>query len=242
MNMLDYYKDYFGKGGVYTCEHISGPTSRPYLLTEWLKAYTKPGDKILDVGCGDLYLSTKLPDRQWTGVDINTEKAKGNALTWDLMNAPYPFAEGYFDAVVCSEVLEHVWRPETVHAEAFRLLKPGGVYLISTPNHYWIDNVLSQHVNIAYDPSRPWTMEHIRQYTPVMHQHLLTQAGFKVEDWTGLDAHYGTFFQEARAFLKFILTKECGAVQYEDEAKVDYALGRMFPNFSHTIAFLSRRP
>lgn len=240
MDILDYYKSYFDQGGVYTMAAVDG-TSRVTQLVDWLKVETKPGDKILDVGCGDMLLSTKLPDREWLGLDINVSRARGKALVFDAMKPPYPVEAGSFDAVVSSEFLEHIWDMRVVHNEVHRVLKPNGLYLISTPNFNWIENILSRHSMIVYDPERPWTMEHIRHYTPEVHEKHLKDAGFVLEDWTGLDAHYGSFFQGARRALKFILTKECKAEQYQDDARIDIALGRMFSEISASIAFMSRK-
>jgi SAM-dependent methyltransferase len=44
-----------------------------------------------------------------------------------------PFKTSYFDAVICSEVLEHVREPVSVLKEAHRVLKPGGLFLICVP-------------------------------------------------------------------------------------------------------------
>ncbi len=240
MDQNRYYEEYYKNGGEYTCEAVAAPTSRVLQILHWVQRETKPGDRILDIGCGDMYLSTRLPDREWVGLDLNVEKSKGKAYKFDAMCPPYPVEPG-FDAVVSSEFLEHVWDLRVVHKEAYRLLKSGGVYIISTPNFNWIDNILGRWVSITFDPARPWTMEHIRHYTGQIHQKHLQEAGFKVEDATGLDAHYGVFFQEARSYLQFLLTKVANLPQYEDSGMVDSALGRMFPDFSHTIALLSRK-
>ncbi len=46
-----------------------------------------------------------------------------------------PVEDGTFDAVICAELLEHVLRPVDVLCEACRLLKPGGVLLLTAPFH-----------------------------------------------------------------------------------------------------------
>ncbi len=43
-----------------------------------------------------------------------------------------PLADGYFDAVIANSVLEHVDDPVAVFAEAFRVLKPGGIFWFSS--------------------------------------------------------------------------------------------------------------
>ena len=53
----------------------------------------------------------------------------------DLERAPYPLADASADAVVLTEVIEHLWvDPLTALSEVNRVLRPGGVCLMSTPN------------------------------------------------------------------------------------------------------------
>jgi SAM-dependent methyltransferase len=47
--------------------------------------------------------------------------------------AALPFTDNCFDIVVCAELLEHVYAPENVLAEVFRVLKNGGLLLITVP-------------------------------------------------------------------------------------------------------------
>ena len=44
-----------------------------------------------------------------------------------------PFAEAQFDLVICTQVLEYIPEPAAVIAEIYRVLKPGGVLLLSVP-------------------------------------------------------------------------------------------------------------
>jgi ubiquinone/menaquinone biosynthesis C-methylase UbiE len=50
-----------------------------------------------------------------------------------------PYQDGEFDAVVLGEILEHVDDPEVVLAEAYRVVKVGGIVIASTPigSHHW---------------------------------------------------------------------------------------------------------
>jgi 2-polyprenyl-3-methyl-5-hydroxy-6-metoxy-1,4-benzoquinol methylase len=51
------------------------------------------------------------------------------------LNGPVPLGESACDVIVAVEVIEHLENPRFVAAEWFRLLKPGGVVLLTTPNN-----------------------------------------------------------------------------------------------------------
>ena len=51
------------------------------------------------------------------------------------MNIPLPGHEGAFDVVVAAEVIEHLENPRFMIREIFRLLRPGGVAIVTTPNN-----------------------------------------------------------------------------------------------------------
>lgn len=52
----------------------------------------------------------------------------------DLNADPLPYADGSFDLVTCTEVIEHIEHYRRTIREAFRVLRPGGVLVVSTPN------------------------------------------------------------------------------------------------------------
>lgn len=101
---------------------------------------------VLDVGCGDGALAGVLVTRlgcRLSGVDNNAlavdyavkEFAKrGFAGDFQIVDGyQYAFEDGTFDAIVCSEVIEHVGEPETMLREIRRLLKPDGILILTTP-------------------------------------------------------------------------------------------------------------
>ena len=241
-DLLKYYQEYHQKGGAYTLGSM-GATSRVILFREWLHKCLPHKGSVLDVGCGDMSFAKFIPGFKWHGIDINLDKAQDKEATLvqhDITVTPYPLSCN-FDAVTCSEVLEHVWDMRVIHKEVHRLLKPGGFYLVSTPNFDWVDNQIEGHKRIVYYPPNPWTMEHIRHYTPEIHAKCLEVAGFEILDVAGADAHFGEFFKPARVALKALLLGKHKLTEYNDDAMVDYELGRMFPVTSHTIALLGRK-
>lgn len=234
-DIKEYYQTYHSKGGLYRLEDYKG-SSRPLMIQHWLTSNLKPGAKVLDIGCGDGMYSQWMPQFQWTGIDINAERVayRGNRLTHDLENTPYPLQDAQYDAVICSEVLEHLFTPEKVHSEAQRLLKPKGIYVISTPNFDWIEHHLGMFRQVLFKPGETHTREHIRFYNIEVHQQMLDKAGFSVVDYCGADTQFSKFFEAAREQLK----KEMPLKQI---GEIDFLLGKMFPLVQHTLGVLSVR-
>jgi SAM-dependent methyltransferase len=102
------------------------------------------GRRVLDAGCGVGYGTAMLGDAgaaEAVGVDISAaavEAASDGApsntsfLAGDVH--ALPFDDGRFDLVVCFEVIEHVDRQDEVIDELARVLAPGGVLALSSPN------------------------------------------------------------------------------------------------------------
>jgi 2-polyprenyl-3-methyl-5-hydroxy-6-metoxy-1,4-benzoquinol methylase len=107
----------------------------------------RPHHRILEVGCGGGHVLGLFPDSELTGVDVSgvmLEKAKRNLagrratlLKGEL--SEHQFADQSFDAIICTEVLEHVVEPETVLVEMERLLRPAGGLVVTFPNDQLIN-------------------------------------------------------------------------------------------------------
>lgn len=214
-------------------------TSRAQYLVDFVKGNTPDKGKVLDVGCGGMWLAETLPEYEWTGLDINTDLSQGRAVKHDIESYPYPFPDGSFDTVVCSETLEHVFDPVGVSKEIRRVIKPEGTYICSTPNFHWIDNYLNHFKNQEPDLSKPWTMEHIRYPSVGFHMSVFKEAGFQAIKLVGADAQFSNFFCKARSALRPVVEK---AFQVNDEHHTitDMVMGAMFPLHSHTIMFICK--
>ena len=108
--------------------------------------------KAIDIGCGNgrhlKSLGFRLKKAEIFGVDqleheihklnneFDTHVCKnGNSYSFSVQDIrAISFEDNSFDMVICSEVLEHVPNFEKVIKECYRILKPGGVLLISVPS------------------------------------------------------------------------------------------------------------
>ena len=99
-----------------------------------VSAELRPGARVLDVGAGDqpyreLFGHVEYVTSDWAhSVHPGAQRVDIVAPADDL-----PVEEGSFDAVVCTQVLEHVAEPADVLAELFRVLRPGGTLYITVP-------------------------------------------------------------------------------------------------------------
>lgn len=92
---------------------------------------------VLDVGCGQSPYRFLLDATRtrYVGLDIVDagafDYANPDVTTFD--GGVFPFADGTFDAVLCTEVLEHVYEHTRLVGEIHRVLKPGGEGFITVP-------------------------------------------------------------------------------------------------------------
>jgi SAM-dependent methyltransferase len=98
------------------------------------------GRRVLDVGCGSGEFLQRMRTRGWDVVGVEPDPvaaARARSAELDVRDgslADAAFADDTFDAIVLSHVIEHVHDPIALLRECGRVLRPGGVLLIMTPN------------------------------------------------------------------------------------------------------------
>jgi len=100
----------------------------------------KPGERILDLGCGDGVLTKKLADLgcEVVGIDSSVpqvEAARKLGVNAFAMSAEDLQYEEEFDAVFSNAVLHWIRRPDVLLAGAYRSLKPGGRFVAECGGH-----------------------------------------------------------------------------------------------------------
>ncbi|MCB0805021.1 MAG: methyltransferase domain-containing protein [Bacteroidales bacterium] len=122
-------------------------------ILESLSKHTKPGGKVLDIGCGNGNISFQLAKYgyQVTGIDISTEAIEEAKRNYKLPNLTFKtvkaedlatFNDTRFDALVCSEVIEHLNHPEDLTQLFKNYLNPGGAVIVTVPNGFGPREVL----------------------------------------------------------------------------------------------------
>ena len=99
----------------------------------------------------------------------------GGALRGDARRLP--FADGTFDAVVTSEVLEHIQDDVTAISELHRVLKPGGTLGVTVPT-WWPEKINWMLSDEYHAPKSPGG--HVRIYSATELKAKLRSAGFNV--------------------------------------------------------------
>lgn len=113
-------------------------------VREYIASYITAGNgRILDTGCGKAWVSELFCPKGYTVVsmDISVENTSRALKKFPFPNHAavvgdayaLPFKENSFDYIIASEVIEHVVNPGIFIQKLFRVLKPGGILLITTP-------------------------------------------------------------------------------------------------------------
>jgi 2-polyprenyl-3-methyl-5-hydroxy-6-metoxy-1,4-benzoquinol methylase len=139
--------------------------------------------EVLDVGCGAGINSQAIRAKghRVTGVDISAaavEKYRALGFPGRVMDLEegLAFADGAFDLVFCSEVIEHLRFPETLVHEVFRVLRPGGRLVLSTPNSaFWLYRLFAI---LGYTVSELQHPKHFQFFSRRSLRRLLRAEGF----------------------------------------------------------------
>jgi ubiquinone/menaquinone biosynthesis C-methylase UbiE len=92
---------------------------------------------------------------------------------------PLPFRDASFDGLFAGELVEHLPDPEAGIEEFRRVLRPGGMLVLTTPNRRRLANVVDR-------SERPYSPDHLSELSYDEARALLRAHGFEILDETGL--------------------------------------------------------
>lgn len=161
------------------------PLSDPRFCKAWnmLKFYS-PG-KFLDVGCADGAFSAPLIKSGWDvwGVDGSKEalllaETRGLKVKLADISGGLPFPDSFFDFAFAGEIIEHQIDDRYFLSECNRVLVPGGMLILTTPNLVSLQNRILMLLGKVSAPAVD--DQHYKVYTLKTLSLKIEQAGFKM--------------------------------------------------------------
>jgi SAM-dependent methyltransferase len=124
----------------------------------------------------------------YTGLDYATEVSEKNELMaadvfYDGVTIPFP--DNHFDSVFSSEVLEHVFNPDVILPEIYRVMKPGANLLLTCP-FFWPEH------EQPYDYAR---------YSSFALKHLMQKHGFEVVHYEKTGSYWECLLQSLALYI-----------------------------------------
>ena len=166
------------------------------LTVDFDRLGVRPGERVLDMGCGAGRHAFELYRRgaDVVALDQNTSDLAEVAVMFEAMAAEgqvptgssaatvegdalaLPFDDGEFDRIIAAEILEHIPDDRTAMEELFRVLKPGGVLAVTVPR--WFAEKVNWALSDAYHEVEGG---HVRIYKESELRGRLEDVGFVVD-------------------------------------------------------------
>jgi 2-polyprenyl-3-methyl-5-hydroxy-6-metoxy-1,4-benzoquinol methylase len=222
--------------------------SRFMVLDELFKAL--PPGRICDFGCGHGLMLSRLSTRHevyGTEYDpglVSDCRSRGLKVVQADLNqdAVLPFDGVLFDAILVSEVCEHLLDPRNAIRLARKSLQPNGTLIVTVPNSV----PLFVRLPFAFGRSIDWLhypspdtekTGHLRFFTTESMSRLLREESFRVAEIRGVSFRFnGEFWERFCYWMSRALCRRDVA----GPARIDAWLGRRFPSLSPGLLFVGR--
>ena len=169
--------------------HPDPPHQGLYLDTIHRILGDESAHNVLDAGCGDGNFSSDLVslgynvvgiDMSASGIAIAQRRGQGRFQRASIYDDLRPFctaADG-FDAIVSVEVIEHLYSPKTFVENVYDALRPGGVFIVTTPYWGYLKTLLLAVTNrVDRNLTALWEGGHIKHFSRKTLTQLLRENG-----------------------------------------------------------------
>lgn len=168
-----------------------------YLMPHLLHLLEGTKGPVLDLGCGNGSVARTLisagydaygVDASESGIAVASKAQPGRFFVADLSTRRLPevLADKRFGAVISTEVIEHLYDPRALVKLARDLLAPGGHFIVSTPYHGYLKNLvmalggkLDSHFTVLWDGG------HIKFFSRKTLEAMLREQRFEIVQFTG---------------------------------------------------------
>ena len=170
------------------------------------------GARILDAGSGDQRYASLFSRNLYESADFESVDKPYAKSTYVCDLSSIPVEDGRFDAIIFTQVMEHLPEPRLVVKELHRVLKPGGKLFTTAPLWY-------QEHEVPYDFYR---------YTQYSIRYIFAAAGFRIDDLRWLEGYMGSVAHQLRLMKKHLprRSKDFGGGLHGLLAKIAFAMFR----------------